>query len=168
MLLSGVLCFAGCCSIKHSVNMQQHILHVTGCAAGMWRRALPCAEPCPLTALPFLCCCPALPCPAHVLQALPCPAPPCPVRWPGDIWFYCDRCVYSPEASQGREAEEDVCDPPPAQPAMFQLLSGPDGVRQAAAFTCSLTLNGLSQCMIERHGMGLNRVALLSGSCIGM
>ncbi|KAL0041762.1 hypothetical protein WJX79_003758 [Trebouxia sp. C0005] len=39
------------------------------------------------------------------------------------------RCVYSPEASQGRQAEEDVCQPPPAQPAMFQLLSGPDGVR---------------------------------------
>ncbi|DBA83723.1 TPA: hypothetical protein ACH3X1_006258 [Trebouxia sp. C0004] len=47
------------------------------------------------------------------------------------------RCVYSPEATQGREAEEDVCDPPPAQPAMFQLLSGPDGVRNGEEVTIS-------------------------------
>ncbi|DBA72040.1 TPA: hypothetical protein ACH3X2_010775 [Trebouxia sp. C0005] len=47
------------------------------------------------------------------------------------------RCVYSPEASQGRQAEEDVCQPPPAQPAMFQLLSGPDGVRNGEEVTIS-------------------------------
>ncbi|DBB02689.1 TPA: hypothetical protein ACH3X3_011645 [Trebouxia sp. C0006] len=47
------------------------------------------------------------------------------------------RCVYSPEASQGRGAEEDVCDPPPAQPAMFQLLSGPGGIRNGEEVTIS-------------------------------
>ncbi|KAA6419268.1 MAG: hypothetical protein FRX49_10792 [Trebouxia sp. A1-2] len=54
------------------------------------------------------------------------------------------RCVYSPEASQGRQAEEDVCQPPPAQPAMFQLLSGPDGVRQAAALTSFFLPSGMN------------------------
>ncbi len=83
------LCFAGCCSITHSVNMQQHILHVTGCAAGMWRRALPCAEPCPLTALPLPCpfCAVSLLCPALHMSCKRCPALPRPALCDGLVTF---------------------------------------------------------------------------------
>jgi len=82
------LCFAGCCSIKQSNQMQQHMFHVTGCAAGVCGSAMLChltALPCPCPALYVLfpcsalpCTCPAVPaCPA-VLAPLPCSTLSCP------------------------------------------------------------------------------------------
>lgn len=47
------------------------------------------------------------------------------------------RCVHSPGACQGVEALEEVCQPLPPQPATFQLMSGPDGIREGEEVTIS-------------------------------
>jgi len=75
------LCLSGCCSIKQSNQMQQHIFHVTGCAAGVRGSPALChAVPfhCPTLPLPCHSCAVCLLCPALHMSALPCPALPCP------------------------------------------------------------------------------------------
>ena len=90
------LCFAGCCSITHSDEMQQHIILSLAVLLGGARccaLSLICLCPVlymlvPCSALPCTCpasaalLCPALPCPA-----LPCPALPCPALRAGLVIF---------------------------------------------------------------------------------
>ncbi|KAL3131038.1 hypothetical protein ABBQ38_000356 [Trebouxia sp. C0009 RCD-2024] len=47
------------------------------------------------------------------------------------------RCDHSPGACQGTAALEEVCPPGPLQPAVFQLLAGPHGVRESEEVTIS-------------------------------
>ena len=56
-----------------------------------------------------------------------------------DLYLLVCRCVHSPCECQGQAAVADVCDPPPPQPAVFQLLAGPDGIRQV--MMCPLHLS---------------------------
>ena len=72
--------------------------------------------------------CPALPCPALPHPALPWPI--LPLSCVDGSILPGGRCMHSPGACQGREAEEEICEPPAAQPAVFQLVCGSDGVRQ--------------------------------------
>ncbi len=93
------LCFAGCCSMKHSHQTQQHMFHVTGCAAGMCGRAMLCHAvrshcpalplPCPLYAVCLLC--PAMPCPALPFTCPASPALLCPA-----LHMSCKRCTALP------------------------------------------------------------------------
>lgn len=39
------------------------------------------------------------------------------------------RLVHSPEAVQGRDAVEEVCEPPPPEPSRFELFAGDTGIR---------------------------------------
>jgi len=88
MLLSGA--DSACCSIKQSNQMQQHIFHVTGCAAGVrGSPALSHAVPfhCPTLPLPCHSCAVCLLCPARHMSSLPCPALPCPALCDGLVTF---------------------------------------------------------------------------------
>ncbi|KAK9901334.1 hypothetical protein WJX75_007184 [Coccomyxa subellipsoidea] len=47
------------------------------------------------------------------------------------------RLVHSPEAVQGRDAVEEVCAPPPAEPSRFELFAGEGGIRAGDEVTIS-------------------------------
>ena len=58
--------------------------------------------------------------------------PPNPSRQGCSLVDHCvtrRRLVHSPETVQGRDAVEEICAPPPAEPSRFELFAGEGGIR---------------------------------------